>query len=98
MYKVYVYYRLDPRYADQAETPIRALMARMTCRASVTAQLLKKCDESLLWMESYAGIADKEAFLRELSNLVDEYDVGVFIDGERHLECFHCDELASTGS
>ena len=98
MYKVYVYYRLEPRHAGEAETPIRALMARITCRAGVTAQLLKKCDEPLLWMESYAGIADKEAFLLELSSLADEYDVSVFIDGERHLECFHCDELASTSS
>lgn len=88
MYKVYVYYRLDPRHADDAETPIRALMARITCRAGVTAQLLKKCDEPLLWMESYDGIADRENFLRELSSVADEYDVGMFIDGERHVECF----------
>jgi len=88
MFNVYVYYRLDPRKSDEAETPIRALMARITCRAGVTAQLLKKCDEPLLWMESYAGIVDKQTFLRELSSLVDEYDVSVFIDGERHLECF----------
>ena len=88
MFNVYVYYRLDPRHVDEAETPIRALIARLICRTGVTAQLLKKCDEPLLWMESYAGIVDKEVFLRELSRLADEYDVGVFIDGKRHLECF----------
>ena len=88
MYKVYVYYRIDPSYADDAETPIRALMARIACRAGVTAQLLKKCDEHLLWMESYAGIVDKETFLRELSSVADEYDVAIFLNGERHVECF----------
>lgn len=93
MFNVYVYYRLDPRHADEAETLIRALMARVACRAGVMAQLLKKRGEPLLWMESYTGITDAEIFLRELSSLADEYDVGVFIDGERHQECFHCDEL-----
>lgn len=88
MYNVYVYYRVDPRHADAAETPIRALMARMICRTGVTAQLLKKCDEALLWMESYGGIADRENFLRELAAVAEEYDVGMFIEGDRHVECF----------
>lgn len=91
MFNVYVYYRLDPRQADEAESLIRALMARMACRAGVTSQLLKKCDEPLLWMESYSGISDAESFLRELSSVADEYDIGVFLDGERHVECFSDD-------
>lgn len=88
MYKVYVYYRLDARHADEAETSIRALMARITCRAGVTAQLMKKCDDPLLWMESYGEIADRENFLREFSAVADEYHIEMFIDGERHVECF----------
>ena len=94
MFNVYVYYRLDPRHADEAETLIRALMAQMTCRAGVTSQLLKKCDEPLLWMESYSGITDAENFLRELSSVADEYDVGIFLNGERHVECFRSDAAA----
>lgn len=92
MFNVYVYYRLDPRHADEAETPIRALMARLVCRFAVTARLQKKCAEPLLWMESYEGVTDPDAFSRELARRADEYDVGVFIDGERHLECFRCDQ------
>lgn len=92
MFNVYVYYRLDPRHADEAETPIRALMARLTCRTGAQAQLLKKRDAPLLWMESYTGIADADSFLRELSRVAEEYDVGTFVDGERHHECFLCDE------
>jgi len=92
MFNVYVYYRLDPRHADDAETQIRALMASVCCRCAVTTQLQKKRGEPMLWMESYAGITDPDAFSRELTRAVDEFDVNVFIDGERHLECFHCDE------
>lgn len=91
MYKVYVYYRIAPHHADAAETPIRAMMARLACRTGVTAQLLKKRDEPLLWMETYEGITDATPFERELSKAADEYDIGVFLDGERHVECFHSD-------
>lgn len=91
MFNVYVYYRLDPHHVDAAETQIRALMASVSCRCAVTAQLQKKRGEPLLWMESYAGVKDPDVLGRELARAVAEYDVGVFIDGERHLECFHCD-------
>ena len=91
MFSVYVYYRLDPRHADDAETPIRALMARVCGKCGVSAKLQKKRGEPLLWMESYEGIMDPETFSHELARAVEEYDVNVFIEGERHLECFHCD-------
>jgi len=93
MFNVYVYYRLDPNHADVAETSIHALMARMACRG-VTAQLLKKYDEPLLWMESYTGITDAEIFLRELASVAAEYDVGIFLNGERHVECFCSDPVS----
>ena len=93
MFNVYVYYRLDPGHADLAETTIRALMARMV-GLGVTAQLLKKCDEPLLWMESYVGVTDAESFRRDLAGVADEYDVGIFINGVRHVECF-CDDSAN---
>ncbi len=89
---MYVYYRLDPRGADEAETPIRALMASLACRYAVTMRLQKKYGEPLLWMESYEGVTDPDTFERELARGVDEYDVSVFIHGERHVECFQCDE------
>lgn len=91
MFNVYVYYRVDARHEAAAESPIRAMMARMTCRAGVTAQLLKKRDEPLLWMESYAGVVDPDAFSSELARAVDECKLGTFIHGVRHLECFACD-------
>lgn len=93
MFNVYVYYRLDPRHADEAETLIRALMARVACRAGVMAQLLKKRGEPLLWMETYTGIAQADSFLHELANVADEYDIGMFLAGERHVECFYDDTI-----
>lgn len=91
MFNVYVYYRLDPSHADEAEAPIRAMMARVCCKCVVTAQLVKKRDEPLLWMESYIGIANAESFLRELTSVADEYDIGILLSGERHVECFCSD-------
>lgn len=93
MFNVYVYYRLDPHHADDAETPIRALMARLVCRCAVSARLLKKRDEPLLWMETYEGVVDPDTFTRELARAADEYDVGVFIAGDRHVECFQCAQI-----
>lgn len=92
MLNVYVYYRLDPRHVDAAETPIRALMASLVCRFSVAARLQKKHAEPLVWMESYESVTDLDAFSLELARGVDEYNLRVFIDGERHLECFQCDD------
>lgn len=91
MFSVYVYYRLDPRHARDAEAPIRALISRLACRCAVSAHLLKKRDEPLLWMEAYEGIADIAAFERELERIADECDVTLFIDGTRHVECFSTD-------
>lgn len=91
MFSVYVYYRLDPRHTDAVETLIRAMQNALTCRTSATAQLLKKRGTPLLWMEIYTGIRDAEAFLLELSSVADEYGVGAFLEGERHVECFHAD-------
>ncbi len=97
MFNVYVYYRLDPRHADDAEKPIRALMARLACQCTVSTQLLKKRGEPRLWMEAYEGVLDPDAFERELTRGVDEYDVGIFIEGKRHLECFQCAETDLPG-
>lgn len=91
MFNVYVYYRLNPRHADEAEKQIRAMQTQLTGRVDATAQLLKKRGAPLLWMEIYTGIRDAEAFLGELSSVADEYEVGVFLEGERHVECFHAD-------
>lgn len=83
-----MYYRIAPRHAADAEASIRAMLDRLACRSGINANLLKKCDEPLLWMEVYANVSDSAGFERELDRAADEYNVAKFIDGQRHVECF----------
>jgi hypothetical protein len=84
---VYVWYRVE-RDELETETAIRSMMARVGCRAGVAGRLMKKQHEPRLWMEAYEGVADAAAFTRILDEKAEAYDVGMFIDGPRHLECF----------
>lgn len=84
---VYVWYRVERDEAD-TETAIRSMMARVGCRAGVAGRLMKKQGEPRLWMEAYEGVADTAAFTRVLDEKAEAYDVGMFIDGPRHIECF----------
>ncbi len=83
----FIWYRVrdDSR---ETETVIRHMMARLACRGGVTGRLLKKREEAGLWMELYEGVADPGAFERLLARAVDEFDVEMFCDGHRHMECF----------
>lgn len=83
----YVWYRVMTDDRD-TETAIRGMMARLACRTGTPGRLLKKRGEPGLWMEVYEGIADPDAFARRMLQVVDEYDVEMFIDGARHVECF----------
>ncbi len=84
---VYVWYRVE-RDEAETETALRSMMARVGCRAGVAGRLMKKQDEPRLWMETYEGVVDFPAFTRILDEKAEAYDVGMFIDGPRHLECF----------
>ncbi len=88
----YIYYRVSEKEAVEAETLVRSMMARLGCRSGVTGRLLKKLDEPSLWMEVYEGVVDPQRFERLLNQAVDEFDVGMLIDGMRHTECFTGEE------
>lgn len=88
MFHYYIYYRVSEKDAAEAGLLIRAMQARLACRSGVTGRLLKKRDDPGLWMEIYEGVSDSDGFERLLGQLVDEYDLGVFIDGPRKQECF----------
>jgi len=83
----YVWYRIEGDDAD-CERAIRGMMARLACRTGVAGQLLKKRGEDRLWMEVYADVPAPDVFEARLNQAVDEYDIGMFIDGPRHTECF----------
>lgn len=90
MHSYFVWYRVSLDDRD-TETTVRNMMARLACRSGVAGRLLKKRDESRLWMEIYDDVADTAHFERLLRQAVDEYDVEMFIDGNRCTECFLAD-------
>lgn len=90
-----VWYRVTDEGAD-TETVVRGMMARLACRTGITGRLMKKRGEPRLWMELYQGIADADAFASRLAQAADEYDVEMFVAGERRIECFIDDEAVSS--
>ncbi len=84
----YVWYRVPEGVAAEAETAVRALQARLACSSGIGGRLLKKRDAPETWMEVYEGVAEPQAFERQLQELVERYDVEMFLDGGRHVECF----------
>lgn len=87
MHSYFVWYRVNQANSD-TETAIRSMIARLSCRSGVSGRLLKKRDEPRLWMETYPDVADTARFEHLLRQAVDEYDVEMFIDGNRCTECF----------
>jgi hypothetical protein len=83
----FIWYRVLQDDHD-TETAIRSMMSRLACRSGIGGRLLKKRDSAGLWMETYADVTDAAGFERLLQQAVDEFDVEMFIDGERCTECF----------
>ncbi len=84
----YIYYRVSENNAGEAETLVRSMQARLACRSGVAGRLLKKRDETGLWMEIYEDVAEPERFERLLGQAVDEFDLAMFLNSPRHTECF----------
>lgn len=83
----YVWYRVGQDPAG-AEFAVRTMMARLACRAGVAGRLQKKRDEPGLWMEVYPGVTEPSGFEARLAQVLDEFDVDMFLDGPRRTECF----------
>ena len=83
----YIYYRV---ITDDAETErqIRSMQARLDCRSGNHGSLLKRHDDPLTWMEIYEQVSDGPAFEQQLARAVAEFDVAMFINGNRITECF----------
>lgn len=90
VFHYYVWYRVGADEAG-AELAVRTLLARLACRTGIPGRLLKKRDESRLWMEVYEGVSDAATFERRLAQALDEFDVEMFLDGPRRTECFIAD-------
>lgn len=83
----FVWYRVE-RDEPDTELLVRTMMARVACRAGIAPRLLRKRDEAGLWMEIYEGVADDLDFESLLAQKADEFDLGMLIDGARHVEAF----------
>jgi hypothetical protein len=92
LHSFFVWYRVTQGDRD-TEIALRSMMARLACRSGVAGRLLKKRDESGLWMEIYADVVDPARFEALLRQAVDEYDVEMFIEGKRVTECFLADDF-----
>lgn len=84
----YIYYRVSAHLEHEAELAVRTMQARLTCRSGVSGRLLKKRDDPGLWMEVYEQVADPDRFERTLNQAIDEFDVSMFMETPRKLECF----------
>jgi hypothetical protein len=91
----YIYYRVSANHADEVETLVRSMQARLACRSGVAGRLLKKRGEPGLWMEVYESVNEPERFERLLNQAVDEFDLAMFVDGVRHTECFAGESTAA---
>jgi hypothetical protein len=83
----YVWYRVV-RDDRETEAVVRGMLARLACRTGVRGRLLKKRDEPCLWMEVHGPVANPEGYESALCQVLDEFDVEMFVDGSRHSECF----------
>ena len=88
----YIYYRVSEKNVDEAETLVRSMQARLACRSGVAGKLLKKRGEPGLWMEVYENVAEPGRFEGLLDQAVDEFDIALFAEDSRHLECFTGEE------
>jgi len=88
----FVYYRIDPAQASLAADRIDALLDAMTAHCSAPPRRLNRCNDPVVWMEVYEGIADFAAFSAALNATARAFNCTAFTLGERHLECFSAPE------
>lgn len=91
-FSCYVYYRVLESNVADASVAVRRITELMRERAGVSAVLMKKVGEPLLWMEVYEGIRETAPFLSSLQECLEQVGLERFLhsDGARHIEMFQC--------
>lgn len=86
----YVYYRLRPGSAHDAQGRVSELHDRLHTRCGVRGRLLIKRDEPDLWMEVYEQIEDAATFEAALAEESAQLGLGQLLSpgSQRNLECF----------
>lgn len=88
----YVYYRVAASHGAEAGQAAQTIVNTLSEQLDITARLLTKVDEPLLWMEVYEDIKDKDAFIDAMEARVKEAGIVrcLAADGRRHIELFQC--------
>lgn len=90
--ELYVYYRVANENAAALRPRIEAAQARVQQLTGVSARLLVKNDEALLWMEVYEGFAAGAGFAEALEQaLLAENVFELLPASARHSELFNAD-------
>lgn len=89
MFHYYVYYRVDPRHAVEAEAAVNQLQFEIEAATGVRGRLLTKRDEPHLWMEVYENVPG-ETFEARLARATERAGVARFLQAgsTRRIECF----------
>ena len=92
IYSCYVYYRVAASCADDAAAAARCIAESLQESTGVSARLMKKVGESLLWMEVYDGIRETELFLSSMQVSLEQTGLNNYLQAgsERHIEMFQC--------
>ena len=88
----YVYYRISELHASDASIAARRITELMREQAGVSARLMKKVGEPLLWMEVYEGVREIGDFLSALQACAEQVGLERCLQGDstRHVEIFEC--------
>lgn len=84
----YVWYKVTDADDRELERAVRGMQARLACRTGIHGRLLKKRDAPDTWMEVYEGVAEPQGFERQMQDLVEQFDLEMFLRDSRHTECF----------
>ena len=88
----FVYYRVSETHTDNASIAAQRITELMRERAGVSARLMQKVDEPLLWMEVYEVVGDTGDFLSALNACTKQAGLEHYLqlDSARHVEMFEC--------
>lgn len=88
-YSVYIYYRVPEQDALTLYEQIHTLQINVKQATGITGRLLKKVNESLLWMEVYENVPDITIFSNALHKEILEAKLADFFErNPRKIEIF----------
>ena len=88
-YSFYIYYKVPEQNATSLYGQIRTLQNNIKDKTGITGKLLKKVNDSLLWMEIYENVNDPTTFLNTLQKEISNIELADFFEEtQRKVEIF----------